>query len=51
MFSKGSLPSWISTTHKIENNNLQSYILDNDKTYKYYELQKLTMFKDMKKNI
>ena len=30
MFSKGSLPSWSSTIHKIENKNLQSYILDNE---------------------
>ena len=41
MFSKGSLPSWSSTIHKIENKNLHSYILDNGKTYKYYELQKV----------
>ena len=41
MFSKGSLPSWSSTIHKIENKNLHSYILDNSKTYKYYELQKV----------
>ena len=51
MFSKGSLPSWSSTIHKIENKNLHSYILDNGKTYKYNELQMLIMFKDMKKNI
>ena len=38
-FSKGSLPSWSSTIHKIENKNLHSYILDNGKTFKYYELQ------------
>ena len=41
MFSKGSLPSWSSTIHKIENKNLHSYMLDNGKTYKYYELQKV----------
>ena len=41
MFSKGSLPSWSSTIHKIENKSLHSYILDNGKTYKYYELQKI----------
>ena len=51
MFSKGSLPSWPSTIHKFENQNLHSYILDNGKTYKYYEVQKLIMFKDIKKNI
>ena len=42
MFSKGSLPSGSSTIHKIENKNLHSYILDNGKTYKYYELHKVT---------
>ena len=41
MFSKGSLPSWSSTIHKIKNKNLYSYILDNGKTYKYYKLQKV----------
>ena len=44
ILSKGSLLSWSSTIHKIENKNLHSYIyiyiLDNGKTYKYYELQK-----------
>ena len=39
MFSKGSFPSWSSTIHEIENKNLHSYILDNGKTYTYYELQ------------
>ena len=41
MFSKGSLPSWSSTIHKIENKNLHSYTLDNGKPYKCYELQKV----------
>ena len=41
MFSKGSLPSWSSTIHKIENKNLLSQMLDNGKTYKYYELQRV----------
>lgn len=41
MFSKGSLPSWSSSIHKIINNNKHSYVLDNGKSYKYYELQKV----------
>ena len=41
MFSKGSLPSWSSTIHKIEKKNLHLYILDKGKTYKYYELPKV----------
>ena len=51
MFSKGSLPSWSSTIHKIENKNLHSYILDNGKHINIMNFKKLIMFKEMKKNI
>jgi len=33
------LPHWSKTTHSIVSKNAHSYKLDNDKTYKYYELQ------------
>ena len=49
IFSKGSLPGWSSTIHKIENKTFHSYILDNGKTNKYYEHTKLMMFNDMKR--
>ena len=39
MFEKGTLPHWSKTVHRIINKNEHSYILDNGKTYKYYELQ------------
>ena len=40
-FEKKSLPKWSKTVHKIVDTNQHSYKLDNDKTYKYYELQKV----------
>ena len=36
-----SLPKWSKTIHVIENKKSHSYVLDNGKTYKYYELQKV----------
>ena len=38
-FDKGTLAHWSKTVHKIISKNQHSYVLDNDKTYKYYELQ------------
>ena len=38
-FEKGTLPHWSKTTHAILTKNEHSYKLDNNKTYKYYELQ------------
>ena len=38
-FEKGTLPHWSSTIHKIIEANPHSYVLDNNKTYMYYELQ------------
>lgn len=40
-FQKGTLPKWSKVVHKIISKNKHSYVLDNGKTYKYYELQKV----------
>ena len=40
-FEKKSLPKWSKTVHKIVEVFPHSYKLDNDKIYKYYELQKI----------
>ena len=37
-FSKGTLPKWSSKVHKIIEVSPHSYMLDNNKWYKYYEL-------------
>ena len=36
-----SLPKWSKTIHKIISNTSHMYTLDNNKHYKYYELQKV----------
>ena len=38
MFEKGSNPHWSKTVHKIVDKLIHSYTLDNNKSYKYYEL-------------
>ena len=40
MFEKWTAPKWSEILHKIIKANKHSYILDNDKSYQYYELQK-----------
>ena len=40
-FHKGTLPKWSKVVHKIISKNKHSYVLDNGKTKKYYELQKV----------
>ena len=40
-FSKGTLPKWSKTVHTIVSSQPHSYILENGKFYKYYELQKV----------
>ena len=39
LFEKGSLPKWSKEIHEIIAKTSHTYLLDNDKTYKYYELQ------------
>ena len=39
LFEKGSLPKWSKEIHEIIAKTPHTYLLDNDKTYKYYELQ------------
>ena len=39
LFEKGSNPSWTKQIFKIVDKNDHSYILNNGKAYKYYELQ------------
>ena len=46
---KKSLPKWSKTVHKIVDTNHHSYKLDNDKTYKYYELQKVDNVQKLEK--
>lgn len=38
-FEKGTNPRWSKQIHTVKNTNSHSYILDNDKKYKYYHLQ------------
>ena len=40
-FEKGTLPRWSKATHKIISKNQHSYTLENNKTYKYYEMQNI----------
>ena len=40
-FQKGSLPRWSKTIHTIVETKQHSYILDNGKEVKYYQLQKI----------
>ena len=39
LFEKGSLAHWSKGIHKIISKSEHTYILDNGKTYKFYELQ------------
>ena len=41
-FAKGTLPRWSKSIHKILSSTEHTYTLDNNKTYKYYELQKIS---------
>ena len=41
MFEKGSLPKWSKEIHEVISNTEHTYTLDNNKTYKYYELMKV----------
>ena len=38
-FEKKSLPKWSKQTHKVISHTEHTYTLDNERTYKYYELQ------------
>ena len=40
MFEKGTAPKWSEILHKIIKANKHSYVLDNNKSYKYYEVKK-----------
>ena len=40
-FEKGTLAKWSKSVHKIISNTEHSYTLDNEKVFKYYELQKV----------
>ena len=41
-FSKGTLPRFSQTIHKIISKDSHSYTLDNDKKFQYYYLQKVS---------
>ena len=41
VFEKGSVPKWSKKIHQIKEAGGHSYLLDNNKWYKYYQLQKV----------
>ena len=43
LFDKGSIPKWSSKVYVILDNKAHSYLLDNDKWFKYYQLQKVIL--------
>ena len=49
MFSKGTLSKWSKTVHTIVSSTLHSYILENGKSYKYYELQPVDVVEKLEK--
>ena len=48
-FSKGTLPKWSKTVHTTVSSQPHSYILENGKFYKYYELQKVPEVQKLEK--
>ena len=50
-FEKRTLAKWSKTIHKIISNTEHSYTLDNGKTYKYYELQKVNIIQKLERPI
>ena len=50
-FEKRTLAKWSKTVHKIISNTEHSYTLDNGKTYKYYELQKVNIIQKIERPI
>ena len=48
-FEKKSLPKWSKTVHSVVEVYPHSYKLDNDKVYKYYELQKVDTVQKLEK--
>ena len=41
LFEKGTLPKWSKVVHTIISKTEHTYTLDNNKKYKYYDLQKV----------
>ena len=48
-FSKGAFPSWSRTVHTNVSSSLHNYTLDNGKTYKYHEIQLVTVVRKLDK--
>ena len=48
-FEKGTLPKFSKVVHKIVSHTEHTYILENGKTYKYYELQKISDVQKLEK--
>ena len=48
LFQKGSLPNWSKTIHTIVDKTAHSYKLNNDRAYKYYELQLIPIVQSQK---
>ena len=49
LFEKGSLAHWSKGIHKIIKKSEHTYTLDNNKTYKFYELQKINTVDSLNK--
>ena len=43
LFDKGSLSKWSTKIHMIKERKQHSYVLDNGKTYKYFQLMKVNI--------
>ena len=41
LFDKGALPKWSNKVYVIMNTKAHSYLLDNDRWFKYYQIQKV----------
>ena len=48
VFEKGAVPKWSKKIHQIKGAGGHSYLLDNNKWYKYYQLQKVELAEEDK---
>ena len=49
MFDKGAVKKWSSKIYTLKEIHINSYLLDNGKIYKYYQLQKVNISDEEKK--
>ena len=50
-FQKGTLPKWSKGLHMVVFENAHSYMLDNGRQYKYYEMQLVNQSEDLNKEV